>query len=59
MRSSLVMALSVIRLRLIYSPFYNVLKGPLGPVEAFLYRKLRAPLPLPAPNSDRKNSEKK
>ena len=32
MRSSLVMFLSVVRLRLIYSPFYPWLRKPLGPI---------------------------
>lgn len=41
-RSSLTMFLSVVRLRLIYSPFHGLLKG-LRPVEAWVYRKLRAP----------------
>lgn len=44
-RTSLTMLLSVIRLRLVYSPFYRWLR-PLRPVEAWLYKKLRAPLPL-------------
>lgn len=44
LRSSVVMALSVVRLRLIYSPFYDWLQ-PLRPLEAWLYKKLRAPLP--------------
>jgi glycosyltransferase involved in cell wall biosynthesis len=48
LRSSLVMFLSVFRLRLIYSPFYPWLR-PLRPVEAWLYQKLRAPAPLPGP----------
>lgn len=42
-RSSLVMFLSVVRLRLIYSPFYNWLR-PLRPLESWIYRKLSAPL---------------
>ena len=41
-RSSLTMFLSVVRLRLIYSPFHGMLKG-LRPIEAWIYRKLRAP----------------
>jgi glycosyltransferase involved in cell wall biosynthesis len=45
-RSSLTMALSVVRIRLIYSPAYRWL-GPLRPVESWVYRKLRAPQPLP------------
>ncbi len=45
-RTSLVMLLSVIRLRLIYSPFYKWL-APLRPLEVWIYTKLRAPVPLP------------
>ena len=44
-RTSFVMLLSVIRLRLYYSPFYSWL-SPLRPLEAWLYRKLSAPPPL-------------
>lgn len=56
-RTSLTMLLSVIRLRLVYSPFYRWLR-PLRPLEAWLYRKLRAPQPLPhqesgTPKTDR------
>jgi glycosyltransferase involved in cell wall biosynthesis len=43
-RTSLTMFLSVVRIRLIYSPFYNWLR-PLRPLETWLYKKLRAPLP--------------
>lgn len=43
-RTSLTMLLSVIRLRLVYSPFYRWLK-PLRPIETWIYKKLRAPLP--------------
>lgn len=46
-RSSLVMFLSVVRLRLIYSPFYKILKKPLSPFEAWIYKKLKAPIPRP------------
>lgn len=49
-RTSLVMFLSVLRIRLIYSPFYRMLR-PLRPLEAWVYRKLRAPQPLPAPRN--------
>jgi len=45
-RTSLVMLLSVIRLRLIYSPFYAWLR-PLRPLETWIYKKLRAPQPRP------------
>jgi glycosyltransferase involved in cell wall biosynthesis len=44
-RSSLTMFLSVLRLRVIYSPFYRFLR-PLRPLEAWVYWKLRAPRPL-------------
>ena len=44
-RTSLTMLCSVLRLRLIYSPFYRLLRRPLRPFEAWIYRKLRAPLP--------------
>jgi glycosyltransferase involved in cell wall biosynthesis len=44
-RSSLTMFLSVVRIRLIYSPFYKWLR-PLRPLEGWIYRKLRAPQPL-------------
>ena len=43
-RTSLNMLLSLIRLRLVYSPFYGWLK-PLRPLESWLYMKLRAPAP--------------
>lgn len=49
-RTSLSMLLSVIRLRLIYSPFYGVLRV-LRPLEIWLYSKLRAPLPPSEPAS--------
>lgn len=44
LRSSLVMFLSVVRLRLVYSPLYTWLK-PLRPLETWIYMKLRAPAP--------------
>jgi len=47
-RSALTMFLSVVRLRLVYSPFYSWLK-PLRPLEGWVYRKLRAPQPLERP----------
>ncbi len=46
-RSSLTMFLSVVRIRLIYSPFYKWLR-PLRPLEGWIYKKLRAPQPLAA-----------
>jgi glycosyltransferase involved in cell wall biosynthesis len=51
-RTSLVMFLSVVRIRLIYSPVYPWLR-PLRPLEAWIYRKLRAPQPLPGPPENR------
>ena len=45
-RSSLTMFLSAVRIRLIYSPFHKWLR-PLRPLEGWLYKKLRAPQPLP------------
>jgi glycosyltransferase involved in cell wall biosynthesis len=46
-RSSFTMFLSVLRIRLIYWPrIYRLLRGlGLGPLEAWIYRKLRAPKP--------------
>jgi glycosyltransferase involved in cell wall biosynthesis len=44
-RSSLSMFLSVVRVRLIYSPFYKLLR-PLHPLETWIYKTLRAPKPL-------------
>ena len=46
-RSSLTMFLSVVRVRLIYSPFYKLLR-PLRPLEGWIYLKLNAPQPLSA-----------
>jgi glycosyltransferase involved in cell wall biosynthesis len=44
-RSSLTMFLSVLRIWLIYSPFYKWLR-PLRPLEGWIYKKLRVPQPL-------------
>jgi len=52
LRSSLVMFLSVVRLRLIYSPCYKWLR-PLRPLETWIYQKLKAPAPLPPPSHAR------
>jgi glycosyltransferase involved in cell wall biosynthesis len=49
-RSSFTMLLSVVRIRLIYSPFYKWLR-PLRPLEGWIYKKLRAPQPLAGPKS--------
>lgn len=46
-RTSLVMFLSVLRLRLVYSPFYRLLR-PLRPLEAWIYQRLRNPPPRPS-----------
>jgi hypothetical protein len=48
LRSSLTMFLSVVRLRLFYSPLYRLLE-PLRPIESWVYKKLRAPAPPPVP----------
>lgn len=51
-RSSFTMFLSVVRIRLIYSPFYRWLR-PFRPLEGWIYKKLRAPQPRPGPEKDR------
>ncbi len=50
-RTSFVMFLSVVRIRLIYSPMYRWrwLKPLFRPLEGWIYKKLRAPQPLPGP----------
>ena len=45
--TSLTMLLSVIRIRLLYWPTIYRLLSPLRPLETWLYKKLRAPMPLP------------
>ena len=52
-RTSLVMLLSVIRLRLIYWPIYPWLR-PLRPLEGWIYHKLQAPQPRPGPTENAK-----
>ena len=47
-KTSLTMLLSAIRLRLVYSPFYRMLR-PFAPLETWIYKKLKAPPPLPGP----------
>jgi glycosyltransferase involved in cell wall biosynthesis len=59
LRSSLVMFLSVVRLRLIYSPFYPAVRTIFGPLEGWVYRKLRAPPPLPGPRDPKENDREK
>jgi glycosyltransferase involved in cell wall biosynthesis len=56
-RTSLTMFLSAVRIRLIYSPVYKWLR-PLSPLEGWVYRKLRAPRPLPGPDSPRSPKSK-
>jgi hypothetical protein len=57
-RASLTMFLSVVRVRLIYSPFYRLLR-PLRPLEGWIYKTLRAPRPLSGlkPEDGRKQME--
>ena len=43
-RTSLTMLLSIIRLRLVHSPFYRPLRPLLRPLETWVYSKLKAPL---------------
>lgn len=57
-KGSLGIILSVVRLRLVYSPFYKLLR-PLRPLEGWIYRKLRAPQPLPGPPVLRRRDLKK
>lgn len=47
-KGALGIILSVVRLRLVYSPFYNWLR-PLRPFETWIYKKLSAPQPRPGP----------
>jgi glycosyltransferase involved in cell wall biosynthesis len=51
-RTSLVMFLSLVRLRLVYSPFYRLLR-PLRPIEAWIYGALRTPPPRSVSAPDR------
>jgi len=55
-RSSLTMFLSVVRVRLIYSPFYQWLR-PLRPLEGWVYKKLQAPQPLPQAEAGKPGSK--
>jgi glycosyltransferase involved in cell wall biosynthesis len=50
-RSSFTMFLSVVRVRLIYWPRIYRFLHPLRPLEGWIYKKLRAPQPLPGPDS--------
>ena len=51
-RTSLIMFLSVVRLRIIYSPFGPVLRF-LRPLERWVYLSLKAPPPLPRTQRDK------
>ena len=53
-RTSLTMLLSVFRVRLIYWPWVYKLLLPLKPLEVWLYKKLRAPLPLSQPAPEKR-----
>jgi len=59
-RASLTMFLSVVRVRLVYWPgVYKSLRSlGLEPLEAWVYRKLRAPQPLPRPKDPSRKSER-
>jgi glycosyltransferase involved in cell wall biosynthesis len=46
-KGALAIILSVFRLRIIYIPWLYALMRPLRPLEAWIYRKLRSPQPLP------------
>ena len=51
-RTSLVMLLSAIRIRLIYWPWIYRWLRPLRPLEGWIYKKLRQPQPRPRPTSE-------
>lgn len=50
--TSLTMLLSAFRIRLIYWPWVYKWLRPLRPLEGWIYKKLRAPQPLPRPETD-------
>jgi len=56
-RTSLVMFLSVVRIRIIYWPRLYRLLRPLRPLEGWVYGKLRAPQPRPGPRNDSPKSK--
>jgi glycosyltransferase involved in cell wall biosynthesis len=58
LRSSLVMFLSVVRLRLIYTPFYHWLR-PLRPLEIWIYQKLKQPAPRLGPQQGNPEAEER
>jgi len=53
-KGALAILFSVLRLRFIYSPWLYKLLRPLRPLEAWIYRKLSSPQPLPGPPPERK-----
>ena len=55
--TSLVMFLSVVRIRLIYLPWLYRLLRPLRPLEGWVYRKLRAPPPRQGPPDEGSQSK--
>ena len=55
-RTSLVMFLSAVRIRLIYSRIYPWLR-PLRPLEGWIYKKLRSSPPLPRPGKETRPHE--
>lgn len=56
-RTSLTMFLSVVRIRLIYSPRIYRLLRPLRPLETWIYMKLSQPQPRPGPDSESPKSK--
>jgi glycosyltransferase involved in cell wall biosynthesis len=56
-RTSLTMFLSVVRIRLIYSPRIYKLLRPLRPLETWIYKKLKQPQPRPGPDRESSGSE--
>jgi hypothetical protein len=58
-RASLAMFLSVVRIKLIYSPRVYRLLRPLKPLETWIYKKLRQPQPRPGPDRESRKPEDK
>ena len=56
-KGALGILLSVVRLRLVYSPFYSWLR-PFRPLEGWIYQKLlKAPQPLPGPRAVKRRTQ--
>ena len=55
-RTSLTMFLSVVRIRLIYWRWFYRWLRPLRPLEAWVYKKLRAPQPRPGPEVEKETA---